>query len=127
MAKKILVVDDSQTVRAYYRKVLEAAGFELEEAENGCEAIEISLQHNIDLFLVDINMTGVTGIDFLKEIRERPELQAIPAIVVSSESSTDDIVQSLATGANLHLVKPVPPKLLLEVCRILTGEVGSNG
>lgn len=127
MGKKILIIDDSRTVRAYYRKVLGTAGFELEEAENGYEAIEISLQHNFDLFLVDINMIGGTGIDFLKEIRERNELQAIPAVVISSESSANDIVQSLVTGANLHLVKPVSPKLLLDVCRILAGEVAGNG
>ncbi|MGB9791882.1 MAG: response regulator [Thermacetogeniaceae bacterium] len=124
MGKRVLVVDDSQTVRAYYRKALEAAGFEVEGAESGYEALERALCESFDLFLVDINMTGGTGIEFLKEIRGREEFRAVPAVVVTSESGADDLLQSLASGANLHLVKPVSPKLLQDVCRILAGEAG---
>ncbi len=127
MRKRVLVVDDSRTVRSYYRKAHEAAGFELEEAESGYEALEKALVAGYDLFLVDINMTGGTGIDFLREARGRPELRAVPAVVISSESGEDDLRQSLAGGANLHLTKPVSPKLLRDVCRLLAGGVSGNG
>lgn len=127
MARKILVVDDSQTVRSYYRKILEAGGFEVEESINGCEALEKALSDKYALFIVDINMPRGTGLDFLRELRNQPDCLDVPAVVISSESSENDILLSLSAGANLHLIKPVSPKILLETCILLTEGDPSNG
>ncbi|MDH7577623.1 MAG: response regulator [Bacillota bacterium] len=123
MGRRVLIVDDSSTVRSYHRKVLESAGFTAAEAVNGYEALEKALQAEFDIYLVDINMTKGTGLDFLREVRANPELAAVPAVVISSERTDDDLKMSLCAGANVHFVKPVAPQALAEACLILTGEV----
>jgi len=127
VGKKVLVIDDSSTVRSYYRKILEANGFAVAEAINAYEGIEKALEEEFDLYLVDINMTKGTGIDFLREVRSNPELVAVPAAVISTESEEKDVELSLSAGANVHFIKPLKPETLLEICRILTGEVAADG
>ena len=68
--KKILIVDDSLTVRMYHRQILEKSGFECDEAENGMEALEKAQLGEYDLYLVDINMPVLDGYSFVKRLRE---------------------------------------------------------
>ena len=81
--RRILIVDDAATVRMYHRNLLEAAGYAVEEAVNGIEALEKSLQAPFDLYVVDINMPKLDGYGFLRELRSQDILQA-PAIMVST-------------------------------------------
>ena len=85
--KRILVVDDASLVRLYYRDALESAGFRVDEALNGLEALEKLLATPADLLIVDVNMPQMDGFTFLQTLRrkERP-LAAIPALVTSTES-----------------------------------------
>ncbi|RYE51945.1 MAG: response regulator, partial [Rhizobiaceae bacterium] len=66
---KVLVVDDANLVRLYYREALELAGFEVEEALNGLEALEKLLLDPVDLLIVDVNMPQMDGITFLRALR----------------------------------------------------------
>ena len=120
--KRILVVDDAATMRMYYRSILEGAGYRVDEAVNGIEAMEKSLQEPFDLYIVDINMPKQDGYSFMSELRSRDIFQA-PALMVSTESSANDRTRAYAAGANLYLVKPVKPDELLTNCRLLLGEV----
>ena len=116
---KILVVDDSLTVRMYHRQILESAGYEVEEAENGMEALEKAQLNKYDLFIVDINMPVLDGYSFVRRLREG-EGNIAPVIMVSTESESKDIEMSLKSGASLHLIKPVRPEDLLINVKILT-------
>jgi len=116
---KILVVDDSLTVRMYHRQILESAGYEVDEAENGMEALEKAQMNKYDLFLVDINMPVLDGYSFVKRLREG-EGNIAPVIMVSTESESKDIEMSIKSGASLHLIKPVRPEDLLVNVKILT-------
>jgi len=116
---KILVVDDSLTVRMYHRQILESAGYEVDEAENGMEALEKAQMNKYDLFLVDINMPVLDGYSFVKRLREG-EGNIAPVIMVSTESESKDIEMSIKSGASLHLIKPVRPEDLLINVKILT-------
>jgi two-component system chemotaxis response regulator CheY len=116
---KILVVDDSLTVRMYHRQILESAGYEVEEAENGMEALEKAQLNKYDLFIVDINMPVLDGYSFVRRLREG-EGNIAPVIMVSTESESKDIELSLKSGASLHLIKPVRPEDLLINVKILT-------
>ena len=120
--KTILVVDDASLVRAYYRSVLEEAGFRIEEALNGLEALEKLLTIAADLLIVDINMPQMDGLSFLRALRqkERP-LAGIPALVISTESAAQDLAAARAAGANYYLVKPIDPEELAEFAAILSG------
>ena len=118
--KRILVVDDAATVRMYHRGILESAGFVVEEAYNGIEALEKALSGPFDLYIVDINMPKLDGYGFLRELRARDIPQA-PAIMISTEEAGKDQAQAYRSGANAYLVKPIKPKQLLESVSLLLG------
>jgi two-component system chemotaxis response regulator CheY len=119
--KRILIVDDAGTVRMYHRSILEAAGYAVDEAVNGIEGLEKSLQEPFDLYVVDINMPKLDGYGFLRELRGQDIAQA-PAIMISTEAESNDHQQAYTAGANAYLVKPVKPGQLLTYARLLLGE-----
>jgi two-component system chemotaxis response regulator CheY len=120
--KKVLVVDDAATVRMYHKKILEGAGFSVDEAINGMEALEKAEVNDYDLYVVDVNMPQLDGYSFVKKIRESGDIKQTPVIMVSTESEENDKEKAFETGANFYLVKPVKPNELLNYCRLLTGE-----
>ena len=119
MSKKILIVDDSLTVRMYHRQILQSASYDTDEAENGMEALEKAQLTKYDLFLVDINMPVLDGYSFVKRLRSG-EGNLAPVIMISTESDAKDIDISMSSGASLHLIKPVRPDDLLINVKILT-------
>ncbi len=120
--KRILIIDDAATVRLYHRNILEEAGYAVEEAVNGIEALEKVMQTPFDLYVVDINMPKLDGYGFLKEMR-RQDIDQAPAIMVSTEAEADDRQRAYRAGANLYLIKPVKPAELLIHVHLLLGEV----
>lgn len=120
--KRILIIDDAATVRMYHRNILEAAGYVVEEAMNGIEALEKALQDPFDLYIVDINMPKLDGYGFLRQLRGEDIPQA-PAVMVSTEAAANDQTAAFRAGANGYLVKPVKPVQLLTHVRLLLGEV----
>ena len=121
-SKTILVVDDGTLVRVYYRSILEEAGFRVEEALNGLEALETLLARAVDLLVVDINMPQMDGLTFLRTLREKEgPMASTPALVTSTESAEADFAAARAAGANYYLVKPVEREQLVEFARMLCG------
>ncbi|WP_438404928.1 response regulator, partial [Aeromonas hydrophila] len=113
--KRILVVDDAATVRMYHKQILQQAGYLVDEAVNGLDALEKALLSPYDLYLVDINMPKLDGYDFLKDLRSRDIFQG-PAIMISTEAQQHDKLRAFASGANLYMVKPIKPAELLKYC-----------
>lgn len=122
--KRILVIDDAATVRMYHRSILEGAGYVVEEAINGIEALEKALTLPIDLYLVDINMPKQDGYGFLRELR-RQDIEQAPAVMISTEAEGRDRLRAYEAGANFYLVKPIKPEELLAHCRLLLGGGGT--
>jgi two-component system chemotaxis response regulator CheY len=118
---RILVIDDAATVRMYHRNILESAGYLVEEAINGIEALERSLRDPFALYVVDLNMPKLDGYGFLRELRDQAGAQA-PAIMVSTEAEATDHTRAYAAGANAYLIKPVRPEQLLLYATLLVGE-----
>ena len=119
--KRILVVDDAATVRMYHRGILESAGYLVEEAWNGIEALEKALEAPFDLYIVDINMPKLDGYAFLRELRQQPIAQQ-PAVMVSTEAAAGDERTAYQAGANSYLAKPIVQSQLLAHVRLLIGE-----
>jgi two-component system chemotaxis response regulator CheY len=119
--KKILIVDDAATVRMYHRKILETAGYLVDEAVNGVEALERAITASYDLYLVDVNMPKLDGYGFLRELRSQPMPQA-PAVMISTEAEAHDRIQAYEAGANLYIIKPLRPEVLLMQVGLLLGE-----
>nr|WP_029006967.1 response regulator [Azospirillum halopraeferens] len=124
---RVLVVDDAITVRAYTRQVLEADGFLVEEAVNGIEGLERALADPPDLLIVDVNMPKMDGYSMLRAVRREAALEAVPALMITTESRDDDRLRALAAGANWHLVKPVRPEALVLSARLLSGRPVGDG
>jgi two-component system, chemotaxis family, chemotaxis protein CheY len=120
---RILIVDDSSLVRLYYRNILERAGFEVEQAINGIEAIERVQAQAFNLVVVDVNMPKMDGFSFLRALRRSaPSVATLPALVITTESSQHDLDDARSAGANFYLVKPVSEADLLRHAAILTGK-----
>ena len=116
--KKILIVDDSLTVRLYHKQIL-SKEYSCDEAENGMEALEKAQLTKYDLFLVDINMPVLDGYSFVKRLRNGEGYEA-PVIMVSTESEDMDMDLAYESGASMYLVKPVRPDDLLLNVKMLT-------
>jgi two-component system chemotaxis response regulator CheY len=121
--QRILVVDDAATVRMYHRAILEGAGYVVDEAINGIEALEKALTQPFDLYLVDVNMPKLDGYGFLRELR-RQEIPQAPTLMISTESQSHDRTRAYEAGANFYLVKPIKPQELLAHCRLLLSARG---
>lgn len=126
MANRVLIVDDSSTIRSMQSIVLRAAGFMTDGASNGIEALEKLYSGTYELVLVDINMPKMDGLRMVKALREQKEYATLPVIIISSESDARDRQQSMDAGATLHLVKPTNPAQLVESVRKLIEGAGNK-
>ena len=119
---RILIVDDSSLVRLYYRGILERAGFSVDQAMNGVEAIEKVLAQRFDLLIVDVNMPKMDGFSFLRRLRQSDSDAAVlPALVITTEAGRDDMHEARAAGANFYLVKPASEADLRDYVSVLAG------
>ena len=120
--KRILIVDDANLVRRFYREALLRAGFEVDEALNGVEGLEKALERSYDLAIVDVNMPQMDGLAFIRALRRQDEpISSLPCVVISTEARDHDRAAARAAGANFYLVKPVGQELLVEHVSILCG------
>jgi two-component system chemotaxis response regulator CheY len=124
--KNILVVDDAATVRMYHRKMLGDAGWRIEEAVNGLEALERVMNQSpeqpFDLYVVDINMPKMDGYTFVRELRRLPQGTQVPVLMVSTEAQPQDAVAAEEAGANCYLIKPAKPQDLVLTAALLLGD-----
>jgi two-component system chemotaxis sensor kinase CheA len=103
--RPVLVIDDSLTTRMLEQSILESAGYEVDVALSAEEALEAAHRKRYALFLVDVEMPGMDGFDFVQRVRADPALREIPAILVTSRSAPEDIARGRAVGAQGHIVK----------------------
>lgn len=116
---KIMVVDDSKTVRSYHGSILKSFGLEVLEAENGMEALEKSLDSSIDLYLVDVNMPVMDGYSFIGELRKQSDHKTVPVIMITTQAKSEDKDSAYSVGANLFETKPIRPEQLKAYIDIL--------
>ncbi len=113
---KALVVDDSRAVRMILAKTMKELGYEVREAANGREAMEVmdSERMAVSLVLTDWNMPEVNGLELLKKLRQDPELAALVVIMITTETELDQMSAALEAGANEYVMKPFTKDMLLE-------------
>jgi two-component system chemotaxis response regulator CheY len=122
LGKRVLVVDDAGLVRMYYRDALERAGYQVDEALNGLEALEKLHAAPVDLLIVDVNMPQMDGLTFLRVLRRQaPPVATLPALVISTEAGPQDREAARAAGGNFYLVKPVSQETLVDYAALLCG------
>jgi two-component system chemotaxis response regulator CheY len=117
--KTILIVDDSEFVRSYHSYILEEADFQVITAVDGSDGLEKLYTNSCDLVLSDINMSNMDGYEFIRRIRADKKYSALPIIIVSTESEARDKMKGFEAGANLYIVKPSSPEMMVENIRMV--------
>jgi two-component system chemotaxis response regulator CheY len=118
---KIMVVDDSNSMRALVKQTLIAAGHEIVEAVDGADALKRAQGASIDLFLCDVNMPGIDGLTLVKRLRGLPAFRFSPILMLTTEIDPDKKRIAKEAGATGWLVKPFQPdQLLATIRRVLT-------
>jgi two-component system chemotaxis response regulator CheY len=117
--KTILIVDDSEFVRSYHSYILEEADFQVITAVDGSDGLEKLYTNSCDLVLSDINMSNMDGYEFIRRIRADKRYSALPIIIVSTESEARDKMKGFEAGANLYIVKPSSPEMMVENIRMV--------
>ena len=116
MTYKILVVDDSSTMRSLLVSTLEDLGsFQIEETASGFEALKILSRQKPDLIITDINMPDINGLELVSFVKRNPLTKAIPLIIVTTERSDRDREKGLELGAEEYLAKPFDPRVLQQL------------
>ena len=121
MAKTILAVDDSASIRQLVSFTLKSAGYEVVEAVDGMDGLEKAKTKPINLVLTDQNMPRMDGMTLIKNLRTLPQYKSVPILILTTESSDAMKAQGRAAGATGWLVKPFDPQKLLEVIKKVIG------
>ena len=118
---KALVVDDSKTIRTILTRTLNEIGFEVLEAANGREALEVieAEKTTVPLILLDWDMPEMNGLDLLKRLRQNPQLSSLVIVMVTTETELDQMASALEEGANEYIMKPFTRDILVEKLQLV--------
>lgn len=112
---KVLIVDDSSTMRRIIRNTLDKIGFQnIVEAENGIDALTKLKAEGAEIILTDWNMPEMDGMTFVKTVRGSDTYKGIPIMMITTEAAKAEVVEALKQGVNDYIVKPFTPDALKE-------------
>lgn len=117
MSKIIMIVDDSSTMRQMVSFTLTSAGYEVVEAQDGLDALAKSTARTMDLFLTDLNMPNLDGIQLTRRLRATPAYEFTPIVLLTTESQKERKMEGRAAGATGWIVKPFQVEQLLAVVK----------
>ena len=118
--KTILLVDDSATILLSISNILAKAGYTVEKASNAADGLKkFQAGTKIDLLITDLNMPGMNGIEFIKEVRKLPAYKFMPILFLTTESQQDKRMEAKAAGASGWLVKPATADELLNTIKMV--------
>jgi two-component system chemotaxis response regulator CheY len=121
MAKTILAVDDSASIRQMVQFTLKGAGYDVVSAVDGEDGLSRARDKQVDLVLTDQNMPKMDGLTLIRSLRALQEYAKVPILVLTTESSDDMKAKGKAAGATGWLVKPFDPKRLIDIVRKVIG------
>jgi two-component system chemotaxis response regulator CheY len=120
MSKTIFLVDDSATILLSISGILTKAGYAVEKAANGEEALKkFNAGIKIDLLITDLNMPGINGIELIKKVRQLPAYKFVPILFLTTESQQSKKVEAKAAGASGWIVKPATADDLLNTIKLV--------
>lgn len=115
--KKILLADDEKTLRSLLQVLLEEAGYEFIEAEDGKAALEKAKKSRPDLIILDVNMPKMTGFQVLEQLKKDSKTRDIPVIMLTTRGGQEDIEAGMELDADKYIPKPFDSKNLIEEIR----------
>ncbi|HZS38516.1 MAG TPA: response regulator [Polyangia bacterium] len=118
MPQRVLVVEDSTTMRGFVTATLESSGgFQVTQAPSGFEALKILPRAQYDVIITDINMPDINGLELVRYVRESERHARTPLVLISTDARAADRERGLKLGADAYLTKPFEPEELLAVVR----------
>lgn len=124
---RVLVIDDSKAMRMILGKILSDIGCEVFEAADGQAALDhFETVGKPDLALVDWNMPGMNGLDFIKAVREAPEYDSILLMMVTTETEMEHVTTALNAGADEYVMKPFTTEMILNKLQLLGLDTSSK-
>ena len=121
MNRRLLLVDDSETVIQFEMRLLHGLGFEMATAENGKQALQQVAAQKPDLILLDLMMPDMDGFETLRRLRDHPDTKNIPVIVVTTKGAPEAIRQAFEAGCNDYVTKPFDKvELVAKIKGVLT-------
>jgi len=118
---KVLIIDDSSLTREFHSHIVKDAGFACITAADGIEGLEKATAEKFQVVLTDINMQGMDGYEFTRRLRQNPDYDEVPIIIISTGSKEIDRQKGFSAGANLYLVKPTDANRIVESMKMLLG------
>lgn len=117
---RALVVDDSRAVRIILARTLREMGYDVQEAANGCQALEILDRPpgGFELALIDWNMPEMNGMDLLRRLRADPRHASLIIVMVTTETEVEHMAAALESGANEYVMKPFTRDILVDKLRL---------
>ncbi len=117
MAKSVLTVDDSKTMRDMVSFTLKNAGYTMFEAEDGVKGLEVVNGNKLDLIITDLNMPNMNGLDLIRNIRKNSAYATVPILMLTTEGDANKKAEGKEAGASGWIVKPFQPEKLVEVVK----------
>jgi len=122
MAKNILLVDDSKTVRVQVGAAIRDKGYNVVEASDGLEALAVlEKRRDIAMVISDVNMPGMDGLELLEAIQRRPDCAKLPVVILTTEARQQLVDRAKGAGAKGWMIKPFNPQVLLAAVQKLAG------
>ncbi len=115
MAYRVMIVDDSPSMRAFVRRVMDLSGFAVDScltAGNGAQGLALLEQQTVDIILTDINMPEMNGEEFLRRLEEHERYRSIPVVVISTDATENRMQRMMQLGARGYIAKPFSPEAL---------------
>lgn len=119
MGKKILIVDDTMTVRMLQKMILQREGYDLQEASDGAEALMKIEAAPPDLVLLDVMMPKVNGIEVCRQIKTSEKTRSIPVIIVTTLGEQHQVQQAYEAGCDAYVTKPISKVELMDKIKSL--------
>jgi DNA-binding response OmpR family regulator len=121
LQKRILAVDDEMVTARLMQYHLSRAGYEVTLAHDGVEALEKVQESRPDLIILDVMMPRLDGFEVIRQLKDNPDTEQIPVIMLTARSEAEDALQGYDSGAQWYLAKPFDPEVLLAYVRNTLG------
>lgn len=121
MPKIALTVDDSKTIREMVAFTLKSQGFEVLEAEDGQQALNVLGDKEVSVIITDLNMPNMDGFELMRKLRANPKYKFVPILMLTTESDDSKKATGKEAGATGWIVKPFNPEKLVQVVNKVTG------
>ena len=115
MSRRIMIVDDSNTMRQMVGFTLKEAGYSVDEGVDGVQALRFLQQEQVDLVITDVNMPVMDGITLVRELRKLPNYRFVPILILTTETGDEMKQKGRQAGATGWIVKPFKPEQLCQV------------